>query len=289
MSKISRRGRWLTAAAVAAGVVTVAGITLVGGAGSSLADAAQGGHAQRAAKETTWVQLAPMPRGTVRLGHDSSGALDAKVNATGLTPGSAHTVELVNRGGHVVDSLGTLTANGAGQAAATFDSRYRHLRGAWRVVILNGTAGGPVSAEPIAQTQRYGSDVRAGRLTAVEVSADGARYGTPRGRARVTYDPNAQTISVTVTASGFTPGAHAAHIHVGSCASQGAVRYMLMDFTANASGQIAGQTRTVMNVTTPPPASGWYLNLHQGNSNNILANGNPTINFRPLLCGNITT
>ena len=32
---------------------------------------------------------------------------------------------------------------------------------------------------------------------------------------------------------------------------------------------------------------GWYLNLHQGNSNNILSNGQPTINFRPLLCANI--
>ena len=62
-----------------------------------------------------------------------------------------------------------------------------------------------------------------------------------------------------------------------------------MDFSASASGQIVDQTRTVTNVTTPLPASGWYLNLHQGNSNNILANGAPTINFRPLLCGDITT
>jgi hypothetical protein len=40
-------------------------------------------------------------------------------------------------------------------------------------------------------------------------------------------------------------------------------------------------------VNTPLPASGLYLNLHQGNNNNILANGSPTISFRPLLCGNI--
>lgn len=30
-----------------------------------------------------------------------------------------------------------------------------------------------------------------------------------------------------------------------------------------------------------------YLNIHQGNSNNILSNGQPTIYFRPLLCANI--
>jgi hypothetical protein len=35
------------------------------------------------------------------------------------------------------------------------------------------------------------------------------------------------------------------------------------------------------------PATGWYLNLHQGDSDNILANGQPTVNFRPLLCANI--
>jgi Cu/Zn superoxide dismutase len=156
------------------------------------------------------------------------------------------------------------------------------------VVILNGTAGDAVSAEPIAETAKYFGNTTF-QLTPVEVNANGMSYGTPQGSAVVTYDPSAQTISVTVNASGLTPGAHAAHIHVGSCASQGAVQYMLMDFTANASGQIVNQTQTVMNVTTPLPASGWYLNLHQGDSNNILSNGNPTISFRPLLCGNIVT
>lgn len=88
-------------------------------------------------------------------------------------------------------------------------------------------------------------------------------------------------------ASGLTPGMHAAHIHLGSCQSQGGVLYMLMDFVANSRGQIASQTRTVTNVATGIPASGWYLNLHQGTSQTILSNGAPTIAFRPLLCANI--
>jgi hypothetical protein len=65
------------------------------------------------------------------------------------------------------------------------------------------------------------------------------------------------------------------------------VQYMLMDFVANSRGQIVNQVRMVAGVTMPVPATGWYLNLHQGNSNNILANGQPTVNFRPLLCANI--
>jgi hypothetical protein len=97
----------------------------------------------------------------------------------------------------------------------------------------------------------------------------------------------ARTITVTLTASGLTPGAHAAHIHIGSCMSQGPVQYMLMDFTADSHGQIVNQVRTVTGVSTPLPATGWYLNLHQGNggnSGNSGADRQPTVNFRPLLC-----
>ena len=241
-------------------------------------------------KVTSRVQLAPMPQGTVTLGRDGSGNVDVTISAFGLTPGSAHTVELVNRAGQVVTTFGTLTAGGTGQAQATLDSGYKDTLGAWRVVVLNGTAGDPVSAEPIAVTARYMAGTSTYPLNAVEVDAAGHGFGTPQGTATFSYDPGAKTISVTVNASGLTPGAHAAHVHAGSCQSQGAAQYMLTDFTANAFGQIVNQTRTVANVTTPLPANNsWYLNLHQGDSNSILANGSPTVNFRPLLCGEIVT
>ncbi|MGH3248519.1 MAG: CHRD domain-containing protein [Trebonia sp.] len=282
MSKTNHRKTRITATAVVAGAIAMTGT--LAAASAATAQAAPLQH-----KVTTRVWLTPMPQGTVTLGRDWFGTVDATVSAFGLTPGSSHAVELVNRAGGVVASFGTLTANGVGQANATLDSWDWNTPGAWRVLILNGTAGGPVSSEPIARTQGDADPFHTYQLVPVEESANGANYGTPQGRASVTYNPHSQTISVTVNASGLTPGAHAAHIHVGSCESQGAVQYMLMDFTADANGQIVDQTQTVMNVTTPLPATGWYLNLHQGNSNNILANGNPTINFRPLLCGNIVT
>ena len=62
---------------------------------------------------------------------------------------------------------------------------------------------------------------------------------------------------------------------------------VLQDFTADGNGTINHQTRVVTGVTTPLPASGWYLNLHQGDMNTILSNGQPTIASRPLLCANI--
>ena len=62
-------------------------------------------------------------------------------------------------------------------------------------------------------------------LQSVEVGPTGTSYGTPHGWATVAYDPSARTITVTLTATGLTPGAHAAHIHIGSCMSQGPVQY----------------------------------------------------------------
>jgi hypothetical protein len=56
---------------------------------------------------------------------------------------------------------------------------------------------------------------------------------------------------------------------------------------AAAHGNISNATRTVADVTSMMLNGGWYLNLHQGNSNNILSNGQPTALFRPLLRANI--
>ncbi len=69
--------------------------------------------------------------------------------------------------------------------------------------------------------------------------------------------------------------------------SQGPVIYMLRDLIANRRGRIVHAVRVFTNVSTPVPAHGWYLNIHQGNSGDILSNGQPTIFFRPLLCANI--
>ena len=101
---------------------------------------------------TITLPLQAMPQGTVSLGFGPESDLTATIDAFGLTPGSSHTVELISRGGPVVQVFGILTANGAGQADVTLDSRIKDW---WalgsKVEILNGTAGDPVSAEPIAR------------------------------------------------------------------------------------------------------------------------------------------
>jgi len=219
-------------------------------------------------KVTLNLNMMPMPEGTV-----TAGTGWIQVTAFGLTPGSMHTVLLDG------SPIGTLTAGGTGQASATFN--VAGFPASSRVKILDAGQGTGM----IAQTSPLGNGTSGPYQ--LHASEPGFPQGSPQGKATLVYDPSARTITVTLTASGLTPGAHAAHIHVGSCQSQGPVAYMLQDFTADSNGTINHETRTVTGVTSVMLNGGWYLNLHQGDMNNIVANGQPTINFRPLLCANI--
>jgi CHRD domain len=244
---------------------------------------------------TRHLSLQPMPAGTVTLNQNSDGTLAAALDVIGLTPGSAHTVEIDAPGQNMpVATFGTaLTADGTGHAHATLMSTtaVSSLPHDSRLVIRLGQTSTDMSAlaaEPIA----HSGDLYLWRggyrsnLTAVDVNADGSSAGQLSGRATVTYDAAAQTLTVTLDATGLTPGAHAAHIHTGSCQSQGGVLYMLMDFQADSRGDVSNQTRVVSGVTSMPAGGTWYLNVHLGDSNTILANGAPALPFRPLLCAN---
>lgn len=218
------------------------------------------------------VLLQAMPQGTVTFGLNGAGQLIATVNVFGLTPGSSHAVRILKPDGAAFASFGTLTADGGGQSDATLSGAVtsRIPDGSHLVIGLND----PIARTPAITARRLMYQVRA--------AEDG-----PQGWVTFAYYPAAKTITVTLSASGLTPGAHAANINLGSCRCQGPVQHILMDFVANGAGQITQQVRTVTGVTSPIPASSWYFYLHQGNSNNIWANGQPTVNFRPLLCADI--
>jgi hypothetical protein len=270
-------------AVVAAGALVVAGIT-VATSWAAIARATPGTPAAPARYATAGMtaetaheirlrlNLTPMPTGTVTTGITPTGQQFVLLDVYGLTPGSAHTVTLGGK------PIGTLTANATGMAVTIFNVPAIGLYN--RVRILNDGSGTSV----IAVTPAMGISNGPYPLRAVEA---GFPLGTLRGHATFVYNPVAETITVTVTATGFSPGRHAAHIHIGSCASQGPVLHMLRDFVADKFGNINDESRVVTGVTAVP-ATGWYLNLHQGNSQNILTpSGQPTIYFRPLLCNNI--
>jgi hypothetical protein len=285
MSKISRRGLRVTAAAAGAGVIAAAAWATTGHARPAEAATSP---VSSSAVTSTLVQLSPMPQGTLTFGRDSKRHVDVTVNVFGLTPGSSHQVRLM-KGHRTVATFSPLTANSTGQAKEMLGSDYSGTTESMQVAILEGHGSDPVALSEIARTGKYASTKHTYRLTPVEMGAKGKNWGTPKGSAVIAYNRTARTIAVTVNASGFEPGKHAAHIQLGSCAAQGAMERTLIDFTANAKGQIVKQTRMITGVTAAPPATGWYVSLHEGNSSNILSNGRPTINFRPLLCGNIVT
>ncbi len=232
--------------------------------------------------------LGSMPSGSVTVHRTQGGGLALALDVLGLTPGSKHEVALSTgrcnavAGGSAVHAV---QAQGTGELQASFQVSRHQSANAGSVSLLLGTptssGGGQNPNRPVAcvniPTPLQGSV----QLALRSMLGWGSQLA---GSFTVTYDAAAQSLTVDVSARGFVPGSsHAAHIHAGSCQQQGAVLYMLPDLVADASGDIHA-TRTVTGVASPPPATGWYLNIHLGNSNQILSGGNPTLAFQPLLC-----
>lgn len=91
------------------------------------------------------------------------------------------------------------------------------------------------------------------------------------------------TLYVRVTALNLQPGStHMAHVHYGSCASQGGVAYSLNDLKANSSG-VATSTTAIQGVHAIPD-HGWYINVHLGVGSDLKTQ----TGFDPILCGNVT-
>ena len=294
---VSRRARIRLGADAAAAALAAAALAVTAPAGASTNAAARAAIPARSASPAAAaaygarvrLTLRAMPVGRVAFRRDRHHHLMVRADLFGLTPGSSHAVDLWVPGRSRLVRFGPLTANSGGQAYSTLSSNFT---GQWRpgsrLRIRMGVGGGRVAREPIAMTRRLlRPGRRSHRLISVEVTRKGVSYGTPQGGATVVYSGSRHTLTVTVHARGVAPGRHAAHIHVGSCMSQGPVLYMLRDLIANRRGVIVHAVRVFTGVTTPIPARGWYLNIHQGNSGDILSNGQPTIFFRPLLCANI--
>ena len=90
------------------------------------------------------------------------------------------------------------------------------------------------------------------------------------------------TLTVMMDVSGLQPNSsHAAHIHSGSCASQGPVVHPLKTVVANATGS-ALETTVIKNVKAIP-ASGWYVNVH------LTTDMSTQTGFDPIACGDVTT
>jgi hypothetical protein len=241
------------------------------------------------------VALGDQPSGTVTLSWDpQTKNVSAKLQMVGFTPGSSHAMH-IHQGscaaqGDVLVPFPDVTANDAGAIDTTVTGSQPSAAGLAAGTFLNvhlapaAQLGGPGS---LGYTPISCADITpaaSATLTMAPLPEPGQH---PQGSAKLTYDPANKALSVAVTASGLAAGSdHAVHIHLGSCDSQGAVKYPLDDLVASPTGAVE-TTTVIQNVDQAPPASGWYINVHLGSSSRIEQNGQPTLYFQPIICGNI--
>ena len=241
------------------------------------------------------VALDDQPSGTVALSWDpQTKNVSAKLQMVGFTPGSSHAMH-IHQGscasqGDVLVPFPDVTANDGGAIDTTVTSSQPSAAGLAAGTFLN------IHLAPAAQMGAPGSlgytpiscaDITPAASTTLTMAPLPEPGQHPQGSATLTYDPAKKALTVAATASGLVAGSeHAVHIHLGSCGSQGAVKYPLDDLVASPTG--AAETTTVIqNVDQAPPASGWYFNVHLGSSSQIEQNGQPTLYFQPIICGNI--
>ncbi|GAC1656909.1 MAG: hypothetical protein NVS4B7_01480 [Ktedonobacteraceae bacterium] len=114
------------------------------------------------------------------------------------------------------------------------------------------------------------------------VQANATLMHVPTGMATLNWNPSSKTLTVKVTLTGLAPKSiHPEHIHSGSCTNQGKVLYPLTTLMADASGTASAST-PIPNVTSGIPASGWYVNVHNGPGLTT------SDQFLPIVCGNVT-
>jgi hypothetical protein len=133
-------------------------------------------------------------------------------------------------------------------------------------------------------------EVITGNVQAQVTKEDAATWGaanlqhSPTGVAKLSYDASAKALTVKIALIGLAPNStHPAHIHLGACATSKTtdpVKYPLQNVVANTVGQ--GASTTVVRNVTSVPASGWYINVHNG------PNLQPATQFTPIACGVIS-
>lgn len=100
---------------------------------------------------------------------------------------------------------------------------------------------------------------------------------TAKGTITVTTGPD--TLTVELKIAGLLPkSSHVNHIHIGTCAARGAIKYALNQVVADGQGD--ADIKTTVKAVYPPPTGRWYVVVHAGPDMN-------GTNSKYLLCGNL--
>jgi Cu/Zn superoxide dismutase len=212
--------------------------------------------------ENKAVRLSPVAgqtaKGVVEL-KQYPGALTVRLVVAHLTPGAFYAA-------HV--HAGSCLTPGA--AALTLPDIYANERGVARLVTTLPTAAdanylagafsvdvhaGPTAAGATAVISCGDIAVKAHKVYA-KAWLKGA--GNERGRAELVQ--KGTDVSAWVKLSGLTPGAHAVHIHSGTCAAPGTAAVSLGDVTAGFDGTAVAKIAATS--STPVVGTGFSLDVH---------------------------
>ena len=275
-------------------VLSVVVVLLLSGCGGTSSASTSSGKATptRAVSGTAGsAALKHAPRGTATIDWNPANQnLTVKISLVGLAPSSTHPAQIYSgscaKQGAAVYTLNNVQANagGVGSSTTVIKNVKTIPTGGLNIIVHNGP--GIAAADellPIVCSDLTFNHVSPTTMRSVQVPLNSAPASSPSetasGTAQLTVSGG--TLTVKLTLSGLQPGSsHAAHIHTGSCESQGAVIYPLSNVVADASGKSISTT-TIKNVSSIP-GRGWYVNVHYSTD---LAN---QTGYNPIACGDVT-
>jgi Cu/Zn superoxide dismutase len=214
--------------------------------------------------------------------------LTVQISLTGLAPNSTHPVHIhegsCGQNGKMLYPLLNLVADARGVASGT--SKISAPKGisasGWYINIHNGP-GLSNNDQSLAilcgHIVNQDTSLRSNQAAQVPLdSSPSAKDQAAKGVAHLSISN--QSLTIQMSLSGLSPySQHAAHIHAGSCASQGPIIYTLPTLKADAQGN-ATISATFKNVTSIP-ATGWYVNVHYGTDLSTQTG------FDPIACGDV--
>ena len=275
-------------------LLSIVVVLLLSGCGgtSSASTSSATATATRAASGTAGsATLKHAPRGTTAISWTPANQnLTVKISLVDLAPSSTHPAHVhsgsCTKQGAVVYTLNNVLADarGVGSSTTVIKNVKTVPASGWNISVRNGPGLAPADQDlPIVCSDLTFTHLSPTSPLSVQVPLDAAQGSdaseTASGTAQLTI--SGSTLTVKLTLSGLQPGSsHAAHIHTGSCESQGAVIYPLSNVIADASGKSISTT-TIKNVSSIP-GRGWYVHVHY--STDIATQ----TGFNPIACGNVT-
>lgn len=230
--------------------------------------------------------LKHMPYGTASISWDPvSKGLTVKISLIGIAPNSTHPANVhagsCAKPGAVVYPLQNVVADayGVGSSTTVIQKVTTLPASGWYITVHNGPGLAPADQFlPIVCSDLAFTHFSPTKMLSVQVLLNAAPGSRASGTAHLTL--SGKTLTVKLTLSGLQPkSSHAAHIHVGSCASQGAVVYPLQNVVADAKGN-ANVTTTIKNVSSIPSGN-WFVNVHYSTDLSTQTG------YDPIACGNV--